>query len=297
MKKALVKYGTWFLSKLPWWCMDVVSFKLYVLAYYLMGYRKKVVRDNLLKSFPDKTPSELKAIEKKFYKHFADIITETIKGATITEQEILNRYTVKNPEVAKEVAENPNTSIILYAHYNNWEWNAMFYTLYFNKLGLKMNAAYKPLSDRVMEEYMLNYRSRFGGRLIPSTQSREMIRTLKSTDPLFFIMIADQVPNKENVLKVNFLGRETSFFKGPAWMALNTDNNIYYTAVRKTARHKYDVEFIKLHDARDVVEDKTKKIEEITAKYAYYLEQQIQEEPATWLWSHKRWKHDPSSNY
>ena len=277
--------------------MDVVSFKLYVLAYYILGYRKKVVRDNLLKSFPEKNADELKAIEKTFYKHFADIITETIKGATITKQEILSRFTVKNPEMAKEIAQSGNTSIILYAHYNNWEWNAMFFTLYLGKLDLKMNAAYKPLSDKVMENYMFNYRGRFGGRLIPSTQSREMIRTLKSNDPLFFIMIADQVPSKENVLKVNFLGRETSFFKGPAWMALNTNNNLYYTAVRKTARHNYEVEFIKLHDAMDIVEDKTKRIEELTAKYAYYLEQQIQEEPATWLWSHKRWKRDPSSNY
>lgn len=277
--------------------MDVVSFKLYVLAYYIIGYRKKVVRDNLLKSFPDRSSAELKAIEKKFYKHFADIITETIKGTTISRNEMMERYTVINPEVAEEIARSENRSIVLYAHYNNWEWNAMFLTLYFGDLGLKMNAAYKPLSDKVMDAYMLNYRSRFGGRLIPSTQSREMIRTLKSNDPFFFIMIADQVPNKENVLKVDFLGRETSFFKGPAWMALNTGNNLYYTAVRKTARHQYEVEFIKLHDANDIVENKTKLIEALTAKYAHHLEQQIKEEPATWLWSHKRWKHDPSSSY
>ncbi|HOQ57679.1 MAG TPA: acetyltransferase, partial [Bacteroidales bacterium] len=64
---------------------------LYPLVYYLAGYRKKVVRNNLAASFPDKSDKERRSIEKDFYKHFCSVIVETIYLAGISTEEAKRR--------------------------------------------------------------------------------------------------------------------------------------------------------------------------------------------------------------
>ena len=44
-----------------------------------MGYRKKVVYENLSNAFPEKTAKERDVIARKFYHHLCDIMVEIIK--------------------------------------------------------------------------------------------------------------------------------------------------------------------------------------------------------------------------
>ena len=57
------------LSLLPFWILYGISNVLYLLVYYVIRYRRRVVRQNLISSFPEKDEKELKSIEKGFY-HF-----------------------------------------------------------------------------------------------------------------------------------------------------------------------------------------------------------------------------------
>jgi KDO2-lipid IV(A) lauroyltransferase len=55
------------LSLLPWRVLYFIADGLYVLVFYFFGYRKKVVLNNLLIAFPDKTEKERIRIAKDFY--------------------------------------------------------------------------------------------------------------------------------------------------------------------------------------------------------------------------------------
>ena len=58
----------WLLSLLPMKILYLLSDFLYLIFFYIIGYRKKVVLGNLQLAFPKKELDELRTIQKKFFK-------------------------------------------------------------------------------------------------------------------------------------------------------------------------------------------------------------------------------------
>ena len=83
----------YFISILPFWLLYSFSNFFYILIYFIIGYRKTVVIQNLKKSFPEKSEEEIKKITKQFYKHFCDVIFETLKLYSISIEEFQKRCT------------------------------------------------------------------------------------------------------------------------------------------------------------------------------------------------------------
>src|ERR1700744_3531830 len=90
------------LALLPLRILYVLSDVLYGLLYYVTGYRKNLVLDNLRHAFPEKNEAELNRITKRFYHNFCDQWIETLKMLTISETE-LNRRVKGNWEVFKQL--------------------------------------------------------------------------------------------------------------------------------------------------------------------------------------------------
>ncbi|MBP9549342.1 MAG: lipid A biosynthesis acyltransferase, partial [Chitinophagales bacterium] len=67
------------LSLLPLRMLYFISDGIFFILYYLTPYRKKVVLANLRNSFPEKNDTEIKKIAKGFYRHFVDLIAESIR--------------------------------------------------------------------------------------------------------------------------------------------------------------------------------------------------------------------------
>ena len=101
----------WIISILPFRLMYFLSDGFYALLYYIIGYRKKVVTNNLKLAFPKKTNQEISLIRKRFYHHLCDMMFEAIKSITISEAEMQKRYVFTNVEeihkLEKENSDNP----------------------------------------------------------------------------------------------------------------------------------------------------------------------------------------------
>ena len=110
------------ISTLPMPVLYLLSDILFVVVYYLMKYRRNLVSDNIKKSFPQKPQITLRKIEKNFYRHFCDILVESIKTLTISKRSAMKRLRIENPDLVEHyLSENKN--ILLYtAHQGNWEW-------------------------------------------------------------------------------------------------------------------------------------------------------------------------------
>ena len=133
----------WLLSILPMRILYIKSTALYFLVYYIVGYRKKVVKDNLALAFPEKTQQERDRIAKQFFKHLCDVIFETIKAFTISEKEIRKRFVVTNIEILDPYYKNNKSILLMAGHYGNWEWSGIL-----NKLMQhQAHAVYKPLDS------------------------------------------------------------------------------------------------------------------------------------------------------
>lgn len=267
----------------PYFCLYIISDFFYIIIYYFISYRKKVVRDNLEQSFKNKTKSELKQIEKQFYKHLCDTTIETIKGFSVKKEKILKRYHVVNPELANKYFNNNQDVIFLASHYGNWEYGILAMPYY---LKHKLVSLYMPMSNKYTEKYGVMVRQRFGMNMVKVQDTKSVFEN-RDTTPIGVIMAADQSPsNIERSIWINFLNRKTACLHGPEAYSKKTGMPLLYFSINKTKRGYYSVTIESLID--DPINEKP---EEITKKYMQRLEQDIINKPQFWLWSHRRWKH------
>jgi len=287
----LLSYSViWLIVKLhailPMPILYLLSDILYFFVYKVVGYRLKVVRQNLKKSFPEKTAKELLELEKKFYHHFSDYIVETIKLAHISQEELNRRAYVINPEIINQlIAQGHTCCIILLGHYGNWEWLTGA-TVWFDNV--KFYQIYRPLTNKVFDRLFIYLRTRFQGIGIKKQETvRDMIRLKQSKERSLVIFIADQTPNKSNLhYWTSFLNQESAMLTGPERIATKLDIPVIFVDVRKVKRGYYTVDL-------ELITDSPRKTPEywITEQYARLMERSILRDPAYWLWTHKRWKH------
>jgi KDO2-lipid IV(A) lauroyltransferase len=283
-----ISYGLLYLiSLLPFRVLYVFSDGLYYLLYYLIGYRKQVVHDNLRRSFPAKNEQERLIIEKTFFRFLADNIIESLKSLSMGKESFQKRFHLKNPEIITQFTDKNQSVLLAMSHYANWEWSAPGLTL---QIPVKTILVYKPLSNTAVEKVINGVRSQYGALMVPMKQS---IRTIieHQNEPTITFLVSDQTPSaRDNMHFVDFLNQPTAVFKGLEKIAKLTKSPIVYMHVERVKRGYYQAEFSVLEsNPLATAED------EITENYNKKLENIIQANPAYWLWSHKRWKHKPKT--
>src|ERR1035437_3487044 len=153
----------WLITWFPLRFLYIFSDFFYPIIYYIVGYRRKVVRANLTKSFPTKTHKELLKIERKFYRFFCDLFVETMYEMHISEKEIRRRMTYENVEGILEQYANNKSVMVMTAHYGNWEWTLAF-SLFLPE-GKSSNPIYKKLRNKRFDELIYGLRSKYGAKI------------------------------------------------------------------------------------------------------------------------------------
>lgn len=256
---------------------------LYIILFYVVRYRRNIVKENLSHTFPGKSEKERYKIEKAYYRHFADMIVESLKMIIMSPEQLGKRIPVINPEILNKYRESGRSIVTIGAHYGNWEWTLGIV----QHLNYKTIGVYKPLNNARFDRYVNKTRSKFGTQLV---SMREVIRVILKYNhqkiPTFNVFIADQSPVWEEVQYwLPFLNQQTAVYLGPEKIARQFDMVVIFGKVNKTARGRYSVELIPLEEnPRDTGDY------EITKKIFEVLEEQIKNKPEYWLWSHRRWK-------
>ena len=279
----LVYGGMWLFSALPFRILYMLSDFNYLLMYHVWRYRRKVVRENLEKSFPEKTEAERLQIERKFYRYLSDYMLEDLKLLHMSAEDLCQRMIYKNTEQYLELTEKYGGIIVMIPHYANYEWLIGMGSVM--KPGDVPVQVYKPLKDKYLNELFKQIRSRFGGYNIPKhSTAREIIKLKREGKNMVVGLITDQWPSGDRYW-TTFLGQETAFLNGAERIAKIMNFPVFYCELTKTRRGYCEAEFKLMTEApKETVEG------EITDMFAYELEQTIRREPAYWLWSHKRWK-------
>ncbi len=274
-----VLYG---FSLLPLKVLYVFSDLVYALLYHVIGYRKKVVRENLRNAFPGKSAAELHTIEKAFYQHFCDLLVETIRLLTISEKQLLKHCRME-PASAERIAQNKadrQNTVFLMGHMGNWEWAGCGFSVI---TGYPLYVIYHPLSNLYMDRLMQGLRSRFGA--IPVAMRNTARSMIENRDKLGgTVFIADQSPHPQGAYWTRFLHQDTAFFRGAEKMADKMKYPVLYMSISKLRRGYYEIKAIP-------IENEAQEEDGVIEKYVRMLEADIQAQPAIWLWTHRRWKH------
>lgn len=268
---------------LPFRVMYIFSDFIYLLIYHVIGYRRKVVFDNLSSSFPEKDKEDIRLLAVKFYHHLCDISLESIKGFTMSPQELIRRHHILNPELADYYFDQGISVIAEPAHYNNWEWGSLSPGL---QIKYPIVGFYKPMSNSRVDGYVKRHRAKFSTRLASLRQTESTFTEL-SAIPTAYIMAADQSPtNLKNCYWIDFLNHDTPWLHGPEKYARKYEWPVVYVDIQKVKRGFYELKLVLFTEKPSSLPEG-----EITRMYAQQLESAILHEPAYWLWSHKRWKH------
>lgn len=281
---ARLKYIHFYLFSLfPMFILYLLSDLGYFILFYLVRYRRKVVQKNLKNSFPDKRGTELKKLEKAFYRHFCDLTFEIGKVLTAPKSWGLKHLKVTNPELLQKYHQQNRSVILFMGHYGNWE---MFSYLPFIS-PFVLTAFYRPLSNKYFNDIVKSIRERFGGISIESNRGYKELMKFKQKGILTSTMIiGDQSPgNESSKYWTTFLNQETAFLVGADRIAKKSNQVLLYPDFRKTRRGFYDVEFLLISDNSKDLDS-----EIILEKFARLLEKSIFRDPSLWLWSHNRWK-------
>lgn len=283
-----IVFAFWYLlSLLPLRALYFISDLLYYPLYYVVRYRRKVVRKNLTASFPEKTKEEITRIEKKFYAWFCDYVVETIKQFTMSEAEMKRRMTFSGVDdiAAAMEKEGKNFCFVYLGHYCNWEWIASL--PYWCPDDVKCGQIYHPLRNKDFDRLFLDLRSRYGGVCIPMKETlRKIIEMRRDKQKAIIGFISDQTPKWNSIHHwCDFFHRETPVFIGTEKIGKQVDALIYFAHVSRPKRGYYHCDFQPMtHQAKEVPDY------ELTDEFTRLLEKMITEVPYYWLWTHKRWK-------
>ena len=272
------------LSLLPLRVHYVISTLLYFLLRYVFRYRLKVVRRNLATSFPEKSETQLRRIERAYYRFFCDYLVESIKLLTISPEEIKRRLVFKGTEVVNQCVEEGQSCAVYLGHYCNWEWITSLPLWVTPKA--QCGQIYHPIENKDFDQLFLRLRQRLGAVCIPMQDTlRKILEFRQAHQPVVIGYISDQKPNWHNIHHwVNFLHHDTPVLTGTERIARKVCHAVFYMDVRCVRRGYYEAEFKLI-----TREPQKMKEFEVTDIYYQHLEQSILRAPEFWLWSHNRW--------
>ena len=264
------------------------DYVVYPLMYYVVRYRRRIVRDNLTLSFPDKSKAEIVRIEKQFYHHFADVMMEIIRNYRIGNEEVMERMVFENTEEMEQWSKGKKGVIMMLGHIGNWEWVPIVVKS-FQDPQMKGYFVYRRLKNPNTDRLMLAMRERRSGKG-SSIEKNDLIRkmiAMSHSDQRFTLgLISDQKVSPKNVYyRTEFLHQDTSFLGGGEVLARKMDLTVTYLHIRETSRGYYRARF----ELLSLNAPNTEK-GEITELFARKLEEDILAQPHLWLWTHNRWK-------
>ena len=278
----------WLIMWLPLPVIYVFSDLAWPIMYYVVRYRRRVVRDNLANSFPDKNVKELRRIERRFYRSFCDTMLESMYSIHMSRRELKRRFTYCNLELLDEALSRKQGCFVMTSHYGNYEW------LTGAKLSMEKDypyfTVYRRLANRHFDKVMSDVRQR---RHNINVEKRDLMQVLEQNHRQgirgIYGMIADQKPSPKKPQYwywTTFLNQDTAFLTGTEFLARKYDYAVLYAHIERLGRGRYRCTLEWLSDEPRLCADNG-----ITEKYARLLERDLQQQPAYWLWSHKRWKY------
>ena len=270
------------IGRLPEWAAYGVARALYLLLFHGLRYRRAVVRENLAQAFPDASPELLQTREQEAYRHLCNLAVEVLRAPHLPQAFFQERVLLRNPELLEQATNNfERQALVLLIHQGNWEWllhGAMA------QLPVSVDPVYKALHSDFWNDYMLRARSRFGATpMTIDTIGREVIRGRRKKR--IIAMLADQAGPKHGGYWSAFLNRPAVFFRGADKLAQSLNLPVLFARCHTLERGHYEVEFQTLS-----LPPHSDNGDAILGAYVAAAEAAIRDDPASYLWTNRRWK-------
>lgn len=274
------------LSYIPFWMLYAISDIMYYPLYYVIRYRREIVRKNLTESFPEKSLSEIITIEKKFYRFFMDMLLESSKIASISPDEMKKRMKFVNIDKTNKLLDEGKSLAFFMGHFCNWEW--MTSVGLWIKDDVVCAQVYHKLINETFDKIIKQMRERMGNICVEMRQTARFVANMKAENKACMVaLIADQSPKRRQIKHyVKFLNHTVPVLVGPEKITNHFGYIPIFVNVKRVKRGYYECEFSLLHDNPASLPDY-----KLTDLYFERLEDEIRRQPECYLWTHNRFKY------
>lgn len=251
---------------------------------YTAGFRREIVRDNIMHAFPEMVAEERERIAVGAFRSVAVTFLELLRFSWMNEDDLRRMIRLEGAELLREKLEQGKGAVVLTAHVGNWE----LVTLGFMAgAGIPVDALYKPQSNVWIDRRIVQRRTKFGNRLVPMGMSvREILGILQSGRSV--LIAADQSAPKESI-RMNFFGREVPVFQGPAVFSLKTGAPLIASFALRQPDGSYVLTCSEVPSGDLAYNEDS--VRELTKRHVEETERVIRQYPDQWMWMHRRWKH------
>jgi KDO2-lipid IV(A) lauroyltransferase len=250
------------------------------LAFDVLGLRRRVVRENLGRSFPQWSATERRAVQREFVRRQGEVAAEVLYAPQLSAEELRERVLITNPGLLPPPGA-PRPVILVGAHHCNAEWMVLRASL---ELGERLVALYKPQGNARADRWLRSLRTRFGARLVAAKSVLQELARMRNVGGIG--LLADQVPRTSPEKHwTEFLGQRTAFYMGPELLGRALRAQVCIVRMRRLGRGRYDMTLEPLNQPGEKLPHG-----EVTERYARALERWIRDDPAGWWWTHRRWK-------
>lgn len=278
--RLLLIPAIYFVSILPFRLMYILSDLVHRFLFYIIRYRRYEVHNNLVNSFPEKSSNEIRQIERKFYRHFVDLFFESFKMLTVTPSRLKERVVFEGLDIFRSYFEKQKSVVVVLGHWGNWELAGPRFAM--ENLHY-LSAIYWQLPNPYFDRLVYKIRTRFGNQALEVGEAYRKILNDKGSVKAY-AFVADQRPDSDKAVKVNFLNQDTLVFRGPARICTRLNLPMVYISVERQKRGSFRVSTDVLIDDPSGLSE-----EELTRIYTQKLEADIISKPEHWFWTARRW--------
>lgn len=279
------------IGSIPFCLLYGLADALFYPFYYVVRYRRRIVRKNLTESFPNNSLHEIVKIEKRFYHSFLYVALESCQLLTLSEEEMKRRMRFVNIEWINQLSDDGHSVGIYLGHFGNWEWISSL------GLWLKPEATraqiYHTLRNKKMNQLMIRLRERMGHNKCVEMRDtvRFMVEAKQKGAAAIIGFIADQSPKRRFAKYfIPFLHHNTPVLTGTEKTIKHFDYVPVFLNVKRTRRGYYEAEFVPMLQP-DETNVKQVPDFELTNRYFALLEAEITAHPELYLWTHNRFKY------
>lgn len=276
---------SYLIYKLPYGVKISFSNSVAFLLQYVIRYRKKVVDENLSRSFPKKSQEELAAITKTFYRHLTDRIIEGLIMVHFTEKDVLESCTIESYELVNGLLQKGKSVVAVLGHSGSWELGCLRASLEIGN-DAKQYAVYTRIGYEPLNEYVKETRGKFGMQLFSMQEIAKQLRTGLGEKSVGMYLADQNHSNPKRAYWTTFLHQDTPFMTGPARFARAWNTAVIFVEIKQAGRFRYTIHLELMKEDMQGISP-----EELTRQFVERVQKQLHENPADWLWSHKRWKH------
>jgi len=252
-------------------------------AAWALGVRRRVVRENLARAFPEMTEAARRALCRAHYAHLGRSAVEFFRAPRWSKEMLQARIDPGDWAVLERAQAQGRGVIACVAHLGNFELLAG----YAARRGVPLTAVTRQLRGAFNRAWM-SLRGELGVReLRGKNVVGKMVEVLRADQVLAVIVDQNMLPRR--AVFVPFFGTLAATTPAPAVLAERTGAPVILAAMFRQPNGRFRVHVQGPFELGHGPARTTQLLEELNGA----LEAMIRLHPAQWFWVHRRWKTRP----